>query len=132
MPRVKKTPYRRRNAAPWQLAFPNQLRRLKSGDPKTNDLLSPKHVDAEVAVMEMWQKMNRRNPNDLGALLPVDAILHQCTSGCQGHEHEMTPLCDRDVMVVNATIQYLATCWGSPMVNFLQVLGYEVRHKSQR
>jgi len=72
----------------------------------------------ERIIAVMWAEANTRE-NIRGYTVPIDSILHECSSRCgtQGHYFEhpkdlvSTPK-DRDVRIIAATIQWIATNCG--------------------
>lgn len=93
--------------------------------------------DPEGIVMKFWSEENTPHDGTNRGLVPLDHILHECTSECREHTDPLStrkeyhvftrPLNKHDVKVAAATVQWLATNNGrSFLIKFLEQIGYVV------
>lgn len=98
-----------RRVSPFGLTLPNALKRLQIPPEDQNK-------DAETIIMRMWDEKNTRDPSR-GGLTPIDRILHVCGDDCgkkkfrmpMEDEHVYSKPSEHDIMVMAATVQWLAT-----------------------
>lgn len=91
-------------------------------------------LDPEAIMARLWAKENTREQIDFG-IIPLDAILHECNekctekrSNCSNH-HYTRELNERDIRVVSATIQWLATNCGQELLKrFFKEISQKVSH----
>jgi len=105
----------KKSVAPKGKTLPNSARRLDDLD----EHLRAK--DAEHIITQLWEDENVRSGNMNFGLVPVDVILHECSEKCKSEKERLLALVksgghvynpepnERDVQVVAATIQWLAT-----------------------
>ena len=85
--------------------------------------------DPELIMAGLWADANKPDLNNFG-ILPVQLIAHQCTKNCRGGEHAYSKLEPRDVQIVSAAVQWLATDVGRAFyTKFLQELGVTLEYR---
>jgi hypothetical protein len=91
-------------------------------------------VDPELVMAKMWEHDNIRRSWMNSSRVPIDLILHECNDRCRdvahsgalggldhGTCHHYTgQYADRDIMIIAATVQYLATPVGRAILREFQ------------
>jgi len=85
--------------------------------------------DPELIMAGLWADTNKPDLNNFG-ILPVQLIAHQCNKHCKHGEHAYSKLEPRDVQIISAAIQWLATSAGRALyTKFLQELGTTLEYR---
>lgn len=114
-------PKKNRSVSPIGYTMPRAKNRL---DELKN---APEHkTDPEHIIMWIWEDANIRRAFLNGGTIPLDSILHECSGRCSkgksgnamfGRHHYNRKLSPRDIKIVAATIQWLATSVGRGLLH---------------
>ena len=85
--------------------------------------------DPELIMAGLWADINKPDLNNFG-ILPVQLIAHQCNKHCMHGEHAYSKLEPRDVQIISAAMQWLATEVGRAFyTKFLRELGVTLEYR---